>query len=161
MIPAGVTTYVVGALVAIAALVGAHEVGYGRAAKVGKAQLVAYQAEAKAESEKLKAKSAEVRVEVVTEYVDRIKEVRKTETVEVVREIEVIRQSDCKLPANWVRLHNSPEGGSPDPAPGVDDPGEVSCAVAIETVRENYKRFLENAAQLSALQKWAAAVSTP
>lgn len=150
---------------AAAGIVVMGALGYGKYQSVradrSEAELVSYKAQAEAEAEKLRAKAAEVRVEVVTKYRDRIQEVRVPETVEVVREIEVIRQSDCKLPAAWVRLHDAATGsGTPAPA-GADDGSEISCASAIEGVRENYKRFHENAAQLEALQKWAASVSSP
>lgn len=158
MIP-GVNVYVLAAAGVL--VVGA--LGYGafehQRYLVAKADLVAYQAQAEAETQKLRAKAAEVRIEVVTKYVDRVKTIRVPEPVEVVREIEVIRNSDCKLPAAWVRLHNAtPRSGIEAPA-GTDDAAEVTCAAAIETVRENYKRFTENAAQLEALQSWAAQVS--
>ena len=160
MIP-GLIPYAIGSLVVVAALVGSHEIGFSRAKRVGAAQLASYQAQAEAEAAKLRAKSAEVRVEVVTKYVDRVKTIRVPEPVEVVREIEIIRQSDCKLPANWVRLHDAATSDGSGSSPGTDDAAEVSCAAAIEGIRENYKRFHENAAQLEALQKWAASVSEP
>lgn len=119
----------------------------------------AYKAEAEAETQRLRAKAAEVRIEVVTKYVDRVKTIRVPEPVEVVREIEIIRQSDCKLPAAWVRLHNATPRSGVDAPAGADDAAEVTCATAIEAVRENYKRFAENASQLEALQSWAAQVS--
>lgn len=161
MIPTGVIGYVVAAAIALGVLIGAHEIGYGRAAKVGKAELAAYQAKAEEESAKLRAKAAEVRVEVVTEYRDRVKEIRVPTPVEVVREIEVIRNSGCVLPPEFRVLHDGATGASGEAAPGADaEAAVVDCATAIETIRENYARALENAAQLEALQKWAGAVSS-
>lgn len=159
-IPTGVIPYVVAAVVALAALIGAHEVGHGRGKRAGEAKLAAYQAQAEAESEKLRAKAAEVRERVVIQYRDRIKEVRVPEPVEVIREIEVIRKSDCVLPPEFRLLHDSATGADGQAAAGADVRAEaVDCATAIETVRENYKRARENAEQLKALQEWAASVS--
>ena len=157
----GPAKYVLVALLALAALVASHEIGFRRAQVAGAQRLAAYQAQAQAESEKLKAKAAEVREKVVIQYRDRIREIRVVEP-EVIREIEVIRNSGCSLPAAWVRLYNSSAKGWIDPAPGVDDPGaEITCADAIEILREGSKRFAENAEQLTALQAWAAGVSQP
>jgi len=150
---------------AAAGLVAVVGFGYGKYQSVRadrtEAEFSAYKSQAEAESEKLRAKAAEVRVEVVTQYRDRVREIRVPEPVEVVREIEVIRNSDCKLPRGWVRLHDAATGAGGEAPGGTDDAAEISCAAAIEGVRENYKRSRENAAQLEALQKWAASVSSP
>jgi hypothetical protein len=155
-------TYVVAAVVALALLIGAHEVGYRRGGETGKANLTAYIAQAEEESAKLRAKAAEVRVEVVTQYRDRIKEIRVPTPVEVVREIEVIRNSGCVLPPEFRVLHDrATSSGGEAPAGADAEAAPVDCASAIETIRENYARALENTAQLEALQKWAASVSEP
>jgi hypothetical protein len=159
-IPIGVIPYVLAAVVALALIAGAHEVGHGRGLRIGEARLAAYQAQAEAESEKLRAKAAEVRERVVIQYRDRIKEVRVPETVEVIREIEIIRKSGCTLPAEFRLLHDSATGADGEASGGTAGPAEsVDCAAAIETIRENYKRARENAEQLKALQAWAAGVS--
>jgi hypothetical protein len=125
-------------------------------------ELASYKAQAEAESEKLRAKAAEVRIEVVTKYVDRVKTIRVPEPVEVVREIQVIRDSGCVLPGEFRVLHDSAAKGSgAEAAPGANDRAPVACDVAIEIIRENYRRHHENAAQLGALQEWAASVSAP
>lgn len=150
---------------AAAGIVALGALGYGKYQSVradrAEAEFVAYKAQAEAESEKLKARAAEVRTVVVTEYKDRIVKIEKPEPVEVVREIAVIRNSPCKLPAAWVRLHDAATSDGPETPAGTDDAAEVPCADAIEAVRENYKRSRANAAQLEALQKWAASVSSP
>lgn len=158
VIPLGVMPYVVGAVVALAALIGAHEVGHARGLNVGRAELAAYQAQAEAESEKLRAKAAEVRERVVIQYRDRIKEIRVPQ--EVVREIEIIRQSGCVLPPEFRVLHDGATGADGQASGGTDaEASPVDCATAIEVIRENYRRARENAAQLEALQEWAASVS--
>lgn len=162
MIP-GVNLYVLAGIGIV--VVGA--LGYGafehQRYLVAKADLVAYQAQAEAEAQKLRAKAAEVRIEVVTKYVDRVKTIRVPEPVEVVREIEVIRNSGCVLPGEFRVLHDSAATGSgTKAATGANDaPAPVDCATAIEVIRENYKRSRENAIQLESLQQWAASVSAP
>jgi hypothetical protein len=155
----GVLPYVVGAVVALAVVAGAHETGFRRAASLGKSELAAHKANAEKEAAELRAKAAEVGAKVVVEYRDRVKEIRVPEPVEVVREIEIIRKSDCRVPASWVRLHNEPIVRA-DPAAGTAEAAEeIGCAEAIEAIRENYKRALENAEQLKALQEWVASLS--
>ena len=158
---AGPTKYVLVALVALAALVAAHEFGYARAAKAGRAELAAYQAKAAEESAKLQAKAAQVEKEVVIQYRDRGREIRVV-SPEVVREIEVVRKSDCVLPAEFRLLHDSATGAGPKTPEGTDATAETTDpATVIETVRENYARSRETAAQLEALQAWASSVSQP
>lgn len=157
MIPTGAIAYVVAALVALAVLVGAHELGFRRASAAGKANLAAYQAQAEAESAKLRAKAAEVRVEVVTKYQDRVKVIREI-APEVVREIEVIRQSACVLPPEFRVLHDRAAGAGTEASAGADA-APVTPEVVAETVAENYRIARETAEQLKALQEWAATVS--
>lgn len=160
MIPGGV--YVV-------AVVGIAFAGLGIYAKVQHhraesaiAGLAAYKAEAEAEAAKLREKAAKVETKVVIQYRDRVKEIRVPEPVEVVREIEIIRNSGCVLPGAFRSLHDRAAKGSRVEAPaGVNDPAPVTCDVAAEIIKENYKRAEENAAQLKALQEWAASVSAP
>lgn len=161
-LPAGAMVYVVGAVVALGVVVGAHEIGHARATRVGESRLAAYQAEAKAESEKLRAKAAQVSERVVIQYRDRVKEIRVPEPVEVVREIQVIRDSGCVLPAEFRLLHDAAAQGGSGEAPARTDAAAapVDCATAIEVIRENYRRHFENAAQLKALQEWAASVAS-
>lgn len=123
-------------------------------------EFAAYQAQAESESAKLREKAARVETKVVVEYRDRVKTIRVPEPVEVVREIEVIRNSGCTLPSEFRVLHDSAATGGDGKAPaGTNDGSPVSCAVAIEVIRENYARARENAVQLEALQQWAAQVS--
>ena len=153
------TQYVVAGLVALALLVGAHELGFRRAAVAGKATLVAYKATAEAESAKLDAKAAQVETKVVIQYRDRVRVIREIGP-EVIREIEVIRKSDCVLPPEF-RVYHDRATGADGQAPAGADAAPVTPEDVAETVRENYARSLENSAQLEALQEWAASVSAP
>lgn len=152
-------TYVVAALVALSALVGAHELGHWRGAAKGKANLAAFQAEAKAEAESHKAVVAQVETKVVVQWRDRVKVIREV-LPEVVREIEVIRNSDCVLPPEFRLLHDHATGEqAPEAGSSADPAAETTCLAAVETVIENYKRARETSAQLEALQEWAMAAS--
>ena len=153
------TQYVVAALVALAVLVGAHELGYSRAKRVGAEQLVAYQKAAEAESAKLDAKAAQVETKVVIQYRDRVRVIREIGP-EVIREIEVIRQSDCSLPPEFRVYHDRAAGADGQASGGADVPAPDIATVA-ETIAENYRIARENAEQLKALQEWAASVSAP
>jgi hypothetical protein len=160
MIPGG--AYVVlAAAISFAGLGLYAKIQYHRA-EAAISGFASYKAQAESESAKLRAKAAEVRIEVVTKYVDRVKTIRVPEPVEVVREIEIIRDSGCVLPGEFRVLHDSAaRGGTEAPAGANDSSSPVDCATAIEVIRENYKRSSENSAQLGALQEWAASVSAP
>jgi hypothetical protein len=149
--------YVVAAIVFLGMLVGAHEVGYHRASKVGKAELAQIKSELEAKVAQAEAKAATVSAREVIKYRDRVVRIRET-APEVAHEIQVIRNSPCVLPPEWVRLHDFSVNDS-RASGGTDE--TASCADALEVVRENYLRSRENAAQLEALQAWAAGVSAP
>lgn len=129
-------------------------------ARAAVADLATYKAQSEAESAKLRAKAAEVTERVVIQYRDRIKEVRVIEP-EVQHEIQVIRESGCVLPGAFRLLHDSATGAANEAPAGADAaPAPVDCATAAETIRENYARARENAAELKALQEWAASLSS-
>ena len=123
-------------------------------------EFAAYQAQAESESAKLREKAARVETKVVIQYRDRVKEIRVPTPVEVVREIEIIRDSGCVLPGEFRSLHDrAAKGGSGEATAGTNVPAPVPCDVAAEVIRENYARARENSAQLEALQEWAKGVS--
>ncbi len=118
------------------------------------ANLETYKAEAQAKSDALESKNVVVTERVVTVYKDRIKVIREPGEV---REIEIIRNSDCVLPPEFRVFHDRATGEGVEAPTGVDAAAApVDPATVIETVRENYARARENAAQLEALQAWAA-----
>lgn len=154
-----VITYVVAALVFVLALAGAGYQGWHQRDRLAVSELNSIKAEAAAQVAKAEKRAAETSERVVIRYKDRVQVIREVPP-EVEHEVQVIRNSKCVLPAEWVRLHDA-GAGVPSQAPGTTD-GEaatVDCATAIETVRENYTRARENAAQLEALQDWAKGVS--
>ena len=157
MFPGG--SYVLAALVFVLAVAGAGITGWHERGKQADAELAAIKAEAQTKVAQAQKLAAETSERVVIRYQDRVKVIREVPQ-EVVHEIEVIRQSKCVLPAEWVRLHDA-GAGIPSQAPGsADDPAQaISCADAIETVRRNYEAARLNAEQLAALQDWIASVS--
>lgn len=123
------------------------------------AEFESHKSEAERQVAEARAQAAEVRERVVVQYRDRIREIR-TEPKEVIREIEVIKAGPCELPPGFRWLHDSATGSqAPEAGSSADPSTPVSCAAAIETIRENYARSRENSAQLKALQEWAASVS--
>lgn len=159
MIPGGMIYVVLAAAISFAGLGVYAKIQYHRA-ESAISEFAAYQAKAESESAKLREKAARVETKVIVEYRDRVKTIRVPEPVEVVREIEIIRDSGCVLPGAFRSLHDrAAKGSGAKAAPGADDPAPVPCDVAAEIIKENYRRAEENAVQLEALQEWAASVS--
>lgn len=103
---------------------------------------------------KVKIAQAEVTINTVTKYVDRIKIVRAAgETI--IKEIpRYVPPDTCTLPAGFRLLHDTAAGHDPD-ATGIADAAPVAAATVAETLVDNYTTCLLNAEQLIALQDWA------
>lgn len=106
----------------------------------------------------LEARQAEKTVEVVTKYVDRVREVRaKAETIINEVPIYVPKAADdrCVIPDGFVRVHDAAATGVPSAA---RDTYEAASGVALHTVAAtvaaNYTDCRANAEQLRALQEW-------
>ncbi len=102
---------------------------------------------------------AQATVQVVTEYVDRVKIVRQAgETIIKEVPVYVPAQADaaCVLSRGFVRLHDAAaQGIVPEPAGNSDaSPAGVALSAVAGTVAENYTACRANAEQLSALQSW-------
>ena len=102
---------------------------------------------------------AQATVQVVTEYVDRVKIVRQAgETIIKKVPVYVPAQADaaCVVPRGFVRLHDAAaQGVVPEPAGDSDAaPAGVALSAVAGTVAENYTACRANAEQLSALQSW-------
>ena len=97
-----------------------------------------------------------IKVETVTEYVDKVRIVKEKEYVyrDRIKEVPVIRDN---LPVEWLRLHDASATGS-DYADSPEDSNEASGGVeaniALETVVENYATCERNRQQLLSLQQW-------
>lgn len=106
---------------------------------------------------------AEATVQVVTEYVDKIKVVRERGAT-IIKEVPVYvnAQADagCIINAGFVRLHDAAAGNAISLSPGPADatPSGVALSTVAGTVADNYQRCHENAEQLIALQKWTMAM---
>lgn len=147
--------YVLAALLFVVAVGGAGYEGWHQRGKQADAEIRAIQAQAEKEVAQAKQQNAEVSQKVVIQYRDRIKVVREV-SPDVQHDVQVIRESGCRLPPEFLRLYNESAGSENQPAIGADD--SAACADAIATLRENNLRSRENAEQLKALQAWAEGV---
>jgi len=106
---------------------------------------------------------AEATVQVVTEYVDKIKVVRERGAT-IIKEVPVYvtaqADADCLINTGFVRLHDAAASDTASLSPGPADaaPSGVALSTVATTVADNYQRCHENAAQLIALQQWTMAM---
>lgn len=148
-------------LLALAAL-GLALVGFGWVKGAGHVQA---QWDAAVQQQALQAtavreEQAQATVEVVTEYVDRVRVVReKGDTIikEVLVYVPVQADAACTINRGFVRLHDAAAGGAlPDPARDTDAAAAgIALSAVAATVATNYQTCHETAEQLSALQTWA------
>jgi hypothetical protein len=102
----------------------------------------------------VKQKQADATVQVVTQYVDRVRTVHVAGEA-IIKEVPVYVPSDSPaLPGGFRVLHDAAVGELPDPARAADAPAVPAQDVAA-TVAANYLICRENAEQLMALQEWA------
>lgn len=84
---------------------------------------------------------------------------------EVIRYVQGPDAGICKLPDDWVRIHNAAAGVPDLPnAPAVDDgaPARVRTdSDALPVVAANYRACRESMTRLSALQDWLANIKPP
>lgn len=111
------------------------------------------------------AQSAET-TRIVTEYVDRVREVRVAGRT-ILKEVPVyVHANTPDLPAGFRIVHDAAATGVPPvpgTAPGADAGADsatpaapVPAQVAAATVADNYATCRETAAQLAGLQQWVA-----
>lgn len=154
LIPKSVWKYVA-ILVGIAAiLVGAYSKGYDKAEDKYLAEIAEFNAQKIILEARLQTALSTVKVEVVTEYVDRVKVVKEKEYV--YRDKIVTVPSKCELSDGWVRLHDASARGDDAGTTDFSDetPSGIRDTEALGTVVENYSICHQNAEQLKALQKW-------
>jgi hypothetical protein len=106
-----------------------------------------------------KAKSANKTIQVVTEYVDRVKVIEKEKIVYQTKIDEVLNEeivTKYPVPNGFIRLHNSAaEGSIPGGSRDTDEePSPVKINQVTETVVDNYLMCRENTEQLVSLQSW-------
>ena len=147
-------------LLAIAAL-GLALVGFGWVKGAGHVQA---QWDAAVQQQALQAtavreEQAQATVEVITEYVDRVRVVReKGDTIikEVPVYVPVQADAACTINRGFVRLHDAAAAGAlPEPARDTDAAAaDIALSTVAGTVATNYQTCHETAEQLRALQTW-------
>ena len=116
------------------------------------------QAEQQAEIQALKAQSAEMSVQTVTKYIDRVKVIEKEKLI-YANTTPWITQATIDtypLPNGAVRLLDSAASGSVPEAPSASDgaPSEIKIDQAVSTIAENYTDCRIYSERLSSLQEW-------
>ena len=147
-------------LLALAAL-GLALVGFGWVKGAGHVQT---KWDAAAQQQALQAtavreEQAQATVEVITEYVDRVRVVReKGDTIikEVPVYVPVQADAACTINRGFVRLHDAGAAGAlPEPARDTDAAAaDIALSAVAGTVATNYQTCHETAEQLRALQVW-------
>ena len=111
------------------------------------------------EAAEMQAKQAEATVQVVTQYVDRVRVVReKGQTIikEVPVYVPVQADAACSINRGFVRLHDAAAANDlPQAARDADAAASgLALSAFAATVAANYQTCHENAEQLRALQAW-------
>jgi len=103
---------------------------------------------------RIQQRRAEATIQVVTQYVDRIKTVRE-KGAEIIKEVPVYVPNDaCALPGGFRVLHDAAAlGVIPDPS-GIANAAAVPAQDAAETIAANYQQYHECTERLMALQDW-------
>ena len=147
-------------LLALAAL-GLALVGFGWVKGAGHVQAqwdTAVQQQA-LQATAVREEQAQATVEVITEYVDRVRVVReKGDTIikEVPVYVPVQADAACTINRGFVRLHDAAAAGAlPEPARDTDAAAaDIALSAVAGTVATNYQTCHETAEQLRALQRW-------
>lgn len=112
----------------------------------------------------IRERQAEATIQVVTQYVDRVRVVRERGDT-IIKEVPVyvLVQADaaCTINRGFVRLHDTAAAGElPEPARDADAAAAgIALSAVAGTVAANYQTCHENAEQLRALQAWIAEVA--
>ena len=139
-----------------AALLG---VGWMKGAAQVQARWDAEIARQAAQTAQVQQQQAEASVQVVTQYVDRIKVVREKGDA-IIKEapiyVPVEADAACTIQRGFVRLHDAAATNAIPRAPGIADasPADIALSTVATTLVDNYQRCHENAEQLIALQDW-------
>jgi hypothetical protein len=153
-------------LLALAAL-GLALVGFGWVKGAGHVQAqwdTAVQQQA-LQATAVREEQAQATVEVVTEYVDRIRVVReKGDTIikEVPIYVPVQADAACTINRGFVRLHDAAAANAlPEPARDTDAAAaDIALSTVAGTVATNYQTCHETAEQLRALQTWVSEMAS-
>ena len=129
--------------------------GYGHASDKYEAQIAKDLAAAEKKYNELLIKKNQVDIQVVTEYVEKIKEVVKWRT----RNVEVIVDNvpdTCELSNGWVSVHDAAAKATDADSTTASDatPSGITAPKALEVINTNYSVCKENSDRLIALQDW-------
>lgn len=146
---------ILGGVIILAALLGSSFwYGYNKAENKYLTKIATYQAEAELLETKLNAALAEVKVQVVTKFIDRVKTIKEKEYVYKDRIVTV--PSKCELSNGWVSSHDASASSSELGAAEAADAASsgIKDTEALRTVIENYSICHQNAEQVLALQDY-------
>lgn len=129
--------------------------GYSHASDKYELQIAKDTAEAERKYNELLIKKNKVDIQVVTEYVEKIKEVVRWRT----KNVEVIIDNvpdTCELSNGWVSVHDSAAKATDANSTAAADatPSGITTPKALETINHNYSICKDNADRLIALQDW-------
>lgn len=129
--------------------------GYSHASDKYELQIAQSTIEAEKKYNELLIKKNRVDIQVVTEYVEKIKEVVKWRT----KNVEIIIDSvpdTCELSDGWVSVHDSSaKAVSADSTRASDaTPSGITAPQALKTISNNYSICKENSDRLASLQNW-------
>ena len=129
--------------------------GHGHASDKYELQIAQSTLEAEKKYNELLIKKNRVDIQVVTEYVEKIKEVVKWRT----KNVEVIIDNvpdTCELSNGWVSVHDSSaKAVSADSTRASDGtPSGITAPQVLKTISNNYSICKDNSDRLASLQNW-------
>ena len=146
---------IIGIIAVTLGLVGTfYYLGYTRAKTAADLEFIEYIKAAENRVKTLEKQLDEKKIEIVTEYVDRVITVKEKEYVYIDKSKNV--PSKCELSTGWVHLHDSAARGTEPDSAGVTDatPSGIKDNQALGTIVSNYSVCEQNAQQLKSLQDW-------
>lgn len=149
----------IGAALVAAILIGpfwyGHTKGYDKAETKYKTQIEQLVTDSKLLQSKLDAEIANIKVEIVTEYIEKVEVVKEKEYVYIKQAADVV-PNQCELSSGWVYLHDATaRSAHADSTRSADDsPSGVEDNQALGRVVENYSICEQNREQLIALQNF-------
>lgn len=150
-------TPVAKALAVLLALAGAALLFSAQQFRLNSAERRAGAAEQEARQLKVDLTDARENPVVITQYVDRVREVRvKGDTIIQKVPVYVTAQADaaCTVPVGFVRLHDAAATNTApdDPSDSDAQPSGVALSAVAATVADNYTAYYELAARFDALR---------
>lgn len=135
---------------------GAFAAGYKKGIAQGEVEIQRAANEAEELAIALKKEQAMIREVVKVEYVDKITKIREKET-KIVQAASDLVPGQFDLSNGWVHTHNaaaSPAIDLNEALASESEPSYVRDNIALQTITQNYSICLQNAQQLTSLQKY-------